>query len=248
MIFESENYRDILSNEIVRRTERNSAYSANSFAKNIEISQSFLSLVLNGKRSLSLKQSRKICEKLKYNQVESKYFELLVCLDGAKDDELKNYYRNKISQIKYHSRLVHLSEEVKGRLNDGYDLAILEILDFPNQKQVLDRFAKSKGISQEQLKHSLEKLEQLGLIENESGQFKRIDKGYLPIGQFQGEETELLLAIDPQNLVQAREMIQEFIQNLSVYLRGESPKDIALFKIGLNHLDESSSLDADEMH
>ncbi len=53
-------YNFILKNELARRIEQNPQYSLNSFARTLGVSPATLSLVLNNKQPLSLKNANKI--------------------------------------------------------------------------------------------------------------------------------------------------------------------------------------------
>jgi transcriptional regulator with XRE-family HTH domain len=56
--------RDYLAQELLRRKERNPSYSLRSFARDLRLSPSCVSEILNNKRSPSPKNVRKIAEKL----------------------------------------------------------------------------------------------------------------------------------------------------------------------------------------
>ena len=100
MILEAENYRDVLKNQIHSRIERNPLYSGNCFSKKIGISQSYLSLILNGKRNLSPKAAKEIADNLGFTPFETDYFQLLVKRDNATTDEETERYKKEIRNLK----------------------------------------------------------------------------------------------------------------------------------------------------
>lgn len=68
------NYRELLSKELASRKRRNPRYSQRAFARDLEVSQPFLSEVIAGKKSFSKKQIKKFLENIKLSELEKQEF------------------------------------------------------------------------------------------------------------------------------------------------------------------------------
>ncbi|MGZ3771607.1 MAG: TIGR02147 family protein [Bdellovibrio sp.] len=71
---ESYDYRNTIQTEFERRAQRNPRYTLRSFARDLNISVSSLSLILAGKQGLSIGTATTICEKLKLEDREIEIF------------------------------------------------------------------------------------------------------------------------------------------------------------------------------
>jgi uncharacterized protein (TIGR02147 family) len=121
-------YQSILSNELMSRKSKNSSYSGRSFARDLGISQSFLTLVLNKKRKLGNDRALLICEKLKLKPSQKKLFVKLVRLELARDLNCQKILQMEISELlKKHPTFALLSEDTFTIVADWYYFAILEL-------------------------------------------------------------------------------------------------------------------------
>ncbi len=93
---------------LIERKSKNASYSATAFARDLGISQAYLSLILNGKRSLSLEQKLRIGEKLGLNRTQPKEA-------SVKQFELLGYAleHEKILKYWYHFAIIALSQSQK---------------------------------------------------------------------------------------------------------------------------------------
>jgi len=99
MIYTYSDYRNYLKNIINAKQNKNASYSASCFARDLGISRSYLSLILNGKREITPKIFNSLCHKLNLNQDEQKYLSLLIEKEKSKSQEQKEFYLYKINQF-----------------------------------------------------------------------------------------------------------------------------------------------------
>jgi len=95
-------YRDLLSEELRIRSRRNSAYSLRSFAKDLSLSNPYLSQILNRKKSLSEARGFEVATKLNWTSAKINFFLSLIRFQNAKDPQLKECIKSDLIQ-KYES-------------------------------------------------------------------------------------------------------------------------------------------------
>ncbi len=103
-VFHFRDYRQVLSNDFFLRNDENPSYSMRSYARDLQVSNSFLSEVIKNKKDLSLKKSRSIFTNLGFNEDELDYMESLIILSTSDDksqlksaQETFDYYFSKSS-------------------------------------------------------------------------------------------------------------------------------------------------------
>ncbi len=69
-IFDQDDYRDILKQELSKRQKNNPSYSLRAFGRDIELAPSKLSEIISGKQGMSQASGKKVVEKLRLNQEE----------------------------------------------------------------------------------------------------------------------------------------------------------------------------------
>jgi uncharacterized protein (TIGR02147 family) len=154
--------RAYLERELIRRSERNSSYSLRSFAKNLGMSATTLSLFLSGKRAVSKQVYILIRERLLLESNElkllNKEFELL--------KQKKNFALVK-AQLDYKMEQIDL--DTFAVISDWYHYAILSYLEIPNTSLGGEKISKVFGISIHQANTAIERLARLGLIKEKNG-------------------------------------------------------------------------------
>jgi hypothetical protein len=94
-------FRDILNAQLLARKQKNPAYSLRAFAKNIGMSPSRLSEVLNAGKTMSQKSAATIGARLFEKESDLQYFKDLVTIEALRDESERelvaariNAYRN----------------------------------------------------------------------------------------------------------------------------------------------------------
>lgn len=152
------NYRSILYEIYEERSSLNSTYSLRAFARDLKVSPSTLSEILNNKKGLSPKLAISIARNLKLPDWEVRYFCDLVTKEHAKSarDRKAAQVRLQTKGRENHVRL--LSHKATKALTSWVDLAILELThlkDFENNSLWV---AKKLKVDESKILVSLERL------------------------------------------------------------------------------------------
>lgn len=158
-----------LREELGLRQARRPQYSLRAFARDLEMSPSFLCEFLAGRQGISRERVHWLAKKLNLPDEQREHFWDLVEAKFGRSPESK-----KSANV----RVVQRSRNQKGKLSlerfrliaDWYNLVILEILSLPDRKYGTKALAEILGISDKEVKSSLARLKLLGLIaESEDG-------------------------------------------------------------------------------
>lgn len=250
-------YQNILKAEFLNRSEKNSSYSLRAFSRDIGLSQSFLSLVLNKKRQLSDEMALRISETLKLKNSSKKLFINLVRLEQIKNPDSKRILQKEIDQLlKRQVNFKLLSEDVFKIVSEWHYFAIIELTslkDFKNNSRWISRKLK---ISEIEVELALEKLIRVGLLVEENGQLKKTEKNYifenvpsaairkhhhgtLELAQKALEEQDMsqrefftvCFPMDPRLLPEAKRKIREFSEDLMREMEESNP--LAIYKVAV---------------
>lgn len=86
-VFNFDNYRLLLKSDFFARTSINESYSLRSYARDLGVSFSYLSEVLNDKKDFSSKKGREVFTKLGLNEDELDYIGGLIVLNSSDDEQ-----------------------------------------------------------------------------------------------------------------------------------------------------------------
>jgi uncharacterized protein (TIGR02147 family) len=159
-----ESYKQIILEEFDRRVKLNSRYSLRAFARDLSISPSHLSELMNGKHGLSRARAIRIAEKLKLDKEE---FEFFCCDTEAKHGRSERSRKNAILRLaeeKANRGLKNISPEEFNVIRDWYHLAILEFLKLKSSKRDISSIALALKISKKECAQAMESLGRLGYI------------------------------------------------------------------------------------
>ena len=164
-------YSDILKQEMEGTTRK---YSLRGFAKKLEVSPSFLSLLLNGKRKLSLDRAWSFAKKLSLSGQKKRLFLLLVQKEILETDEAKLEVDAEIHGILSQGPLPQeIRSDAFTSIASWYHHAILSLLTCNNRPKSIEGFAKRLNITPQEIEQALERLERLKLIKKESNGYTR---------------------------------------------------------------------------
>jgi len=100
MIFEHKNYRQWLKSELQSRQNLNSTYSLNAFSKRLGVSQGFLSLLFERKRSVGLKTANAIAQGLNLSPEQTEYFQLMIRLSKTSDKKSEEIVLSQMDNLR----------------------------------------------------------------------------------------------------------------------------------------------------
>lgn len=162
---------EFLNNELELRKSKNSRYSLRSFARFLEIEPSYLSKILRGKISFSIKVIKSIGQKLKITENEVLEF----------SNDLKANKRLFKSLENNHAPPIKLSSSQIEILKLWYLPIITEALNLNiNFSDLLNHLSSELNISVLELKKSYSTLINIGVIQNHNGKLKVKNSFYLP--------------------------------------------------------------------
>lgn len=259
-------YQGILRNELSIRRRKNPAYSIRSFARDLELSQSFLTQVLNRKRKLSDEKAILIAERLKLRAAQKKLFVSLVRIELARNPQTKEILRAEVDDhIRKHPTFALLSEDTFNIVADWYYFAILELSatkGFRNDPEWISRKLKVPVID---IKLAIDRLLRVGLLKDTNGKLKKVKKDYLfanvPSTAIRRHHQQTLglanaalarqalerrefftvsLPMDPARIARAKEMIREFSGRLMSEMQASEPKSVYKLAIQFFRLDEKN--------
>lgn len=173
-------YTQILTEEFNRRKNRNTAYSLRSFARDLKISPTSLSLIFSGKQGLSAKQADNIAKNLSFSKSESEHFIALVNQIHARSKLERESATKKLEKNPH----TDLSLEYFKIISDWQHLAIMQMVDLHNFESDPKWIAKQLNITTSLACESIERLCTLELLnKNSKGELTK-PRGFMatPIG------------------------------------------------------------------
>lgn len=243
-----ENYIQILTDAWNEKKKINSSFSLRSYARFLNCSPSVLSLLLNGKRTLTMSRALEFSLKLRLDKKTNDEFMKAVTKD--------EYYRLNDTERKSRSLKKDLDyEQIKldhfKVINDWYHFGILNLCLLENFKNDNSWIADSLGITMIEAGEALNRLIRLGLISEIDGKLIRTQKSLetpsdIPssaIRSFhrqnikraeasleeveidQRDITSIMMPVDRSKLAEAKKMIKNFRLELSSFLKSGESKD-----------------------
>lgn len=207
---------EILRDVLARKMSKNSSFSLRAFARDLGVSHTYLSLVLNGKKSLSMKKVIQFTQLLQLDARESDLFMKAGALESqgriaqkVKTGPVLSKKKAKQEELKY----FELEVDRFRMLSDWYHIPIMELTytkDFQNDAAWI---ARRLSISPEQARNAIARLKRLGLLEECGGKLSK---------------TNAQLAIVPKGFEKAvRDYHRQMIQKASDAIESGNAEDYA---------------------
>jgi uncharacterized protein (TIGR02147 family) len=223
----TQGYRELLKQHLAARMENNPRYSLRAFSRDLEISASRLSEILNGKQGLSGDRAVKIAGRLGLSNTEAADFRRLVL---ASDGRAKRTREEAQAALEQPTTYFTLEDDVFHTISDWYHYAILELTKTKGFKNVPAWIGRRLGITEYEAKLAVERLQRLGLLEIRRGAL-RVAKSNITTPN--GIPSEAVRKFNRQLLAKAAESIatqtveERDISTLTVAVR---KRDIDLVK------------------
>lgn len=183
MILEN-NYRNILKIELAERLSANPAYSLRALAKNIGVSPSLLSDVLNGKKGFSSSRALEVGQALNFDGVKLDYFVTLVQFEETKSAKRKEEILEKLNGMDPKRQTQDLSIDVFRMIYDWYHIAIMELTLTTGFKLTSKSASEKLGISEIEAEVAIQRLLRLELLKKDSkGKLERVDSRLVTTSQ-----------------------------------------------------------------
>ena len=155
----------LLKNKLSDIKSRNPSYSVRSFASKIGIAPSTLSLIMLGKRRVSIQLARKIADKL--------------MLDPQEKSEVIPVKESLTSHEPMPENYMQLSCDQFNLISEWHYFAILNLIHTKDFQSDVQWISSRLGLSNKKVEEALELLKRLNLIkESETGTLKRVKSKY----------------------------------------------------------------------
>jgi uncharacterized protein (TIGR02147 family) len=177
-VFEYSNYRQFIKDWIEEaKTLKTSNLSR--LASVAGVHPTFLSHVLAGTKELSLEQAALICEHIAFTKLEQDYFFVLIHLDRAGNQNLKNYWKEKKKEIEAQKNKLserfdkhrELTNEQRAIFYSSWIYAAIWTATAIDNGQTLNQIAERFHISRDKAEDVISFLLQTGLCSEKIGIF-----------------------------------------------------------------------------
>lgn len=259
MLIEND-YRQILKSKLTERGQDKRGYSLRSFAKDLGISVSQLSDVLNRKKGLSLDKAKSIASKLGFTESEQDQFCLLV---RASDSRSRIERIRAAFEIEQQDRIkepmYQLHEVTFQVISTWYHYALMELTTLRNFKYDIQWMSKKLGISISETREAIQRLKSLGLLIEENNtltqtrsnitttdgvpsaavrQFNRelLEKAIEALSLYGVDDryiSSLIVAINKNDLAKYVEKIKEFRDQINDMAESNEAEKNEVFCLGL---------------
>ncbi|MDA9951439.1 TIGR02147 family protein [Oligoflexaceae bacterium] len=162
-------FRTFLKDEICKRQQMQSTYSMRKFAKDIGVSPSLLSEVLNRKHCFSVKSAESISNKLGLKGVEKNLFFNLVKSENSRNKFIRDDAKVRVKEIQVNHAQKMIENDVFHLIADWYHLAVMSLLETKDFKSDVGWIAKRLKISIIQAENALNRLVRFKMISFRSG-------------------------------------------------------------------------------
>lgn len=162
---ECSDFRDILRGYFRERKERNPSYSLRAYARDLDLSPSRLSEVMNKGLTISVAKAEGIAGRLGLKSDESRYFVDLAILDAGTNPVQVELAKSRIDRYQDVARAHTLAEAEFEIIAEWYHLAIVELSKLQDFELSPEWIGERLALSPGTVTHALANLERVGLIE-----------------------------------------------------------------------------------
>lgn len=244
-------FRQVINGEFEARYKRNSRYSLRAFARDLGLSPSRLSEVLNGGQVLSLESAGRIATKLRYDSRRAGFFCDLVRLEVSPSPDRPKIKARLKTYLKTADSLENLVPDTFAVIYSWQHFAILELMTIEDFVCTAASVAARLDIDDHLARLSLERLLRVGLIEEKNGRLQSVNEHHffapaVPSAALRSYHRQLigkaLQAIDQQTIEERdlnsvfyaiersavgafKKHIQNFLDEMGTHARVSFPKE-----------------------
>ncbi len=165
--FDYVEYRLVLNDDFLARSSTNLSYSLRAYARDLDLSPSFISDILRGRRDLSSRNSRDVFEKLGFEVGEIDYLQSLVQLKQTKDPLEKQNILQAIQAR--HTPGTYLRDATKDLIMKSVDHFLMHgLIGAEGQRDAVLSLALKAGISGERATEVIDELVGGGYVRREN--------------------------------------------------------------------------------
>lgn len=243
---------DWLRAEYINRKRKNPSYSLRAFARQLCLPSGALSEILSLKRPMTQKLALRLVDRLNLSAEARSRFLYLVSKERASD----SLVRKMGVQAPVDDNYQKLSEDRFNLIAEWYHFALMALLETEGCVQEPLWLARRLGISVVEVRNALERCMRLGLIEDRAGSWvptgnlttthdvpsaalrrfhkqnlKRTSEMIESRTVSQRDISSITMAIDPEKLGLAKQVIQRFRRQMATLLENGSKKEVYTLSI-----------------
>lgn len=214
----------------------NAAFSLRAFSKKLGVSSGALTEILQKKRRVTHATAKKILINLSYSPLQAEHF--------LEEKKSSNIGLDRVYQ--------DLSFDQYEVLSSWHYLALLNLIELPEEKHTVKSIAERLGLSVKKVEDSLERLLRLEMLEKVNGRFvrtfiryqtsediansaiKKYHQDTLELSEAALRDTEvelrdfssILLKINPKNIKKVKELIRTFQDEVCELVEQDDPEEI----------------------
>ena len=163
-IYDHDDYRSILKQELAKRTKHNTSYSQGAFARDIQVTPGRLSEILNEKQGISVRVAEQIAVRLGYTPSEKQFFVDLVASIHERSRVAREAAQQRLRKCREQREVTSLAKEVGQVMSFWHYLCVLELIKADDFKLNAKWIAQSLGISELDAGAAINRLFQLELL------------------------------------------------------------------------------------
>ncbi len=264
-MIEELDYRKMLHGEFDLRRKQNPAYSMRSFARDLDLSPSRLSEVLNDKGHLSASTLLEVGARLGIPKNEVLAMQAAQSYKTAPENSaIKISAKNFLESFRYQGQFSQLTEETYRILADWYHFAILSAMELDKYDGSVSYLARILRLNEETVTDALRRMANQGMVTEKDGSYQATGEIFTTSNDVASEAlrtshrqnfdlakdsldevnvllrdiTSATIAIDINKLPEAKKMIKEFRRNLCHFLESGDKHAVYNFNIQLHPISE----------
>lgn len=260
-------YRDLIKDELQLRMRRNKRYSLRAFARDLDVSVAYLSLIFNNRRHLSLSAAVKLAKKLNWDIPRQEYFLTLLEIENPKTEINRSFASSRMQKISSHIlRHKVVDPDTFTLISVWYYGAICTLLTLNDFVATLPAICERLNLKKVEAQIALKRLKRLGFVKEEGGVWfpthNNVEVKSVPsqairfyhkqvlalastaIDEQSFEEREfsnVTVAVDPAQIALAKKKIFEFKSEMIELLGGSKSSELYQLSIQMFKLTKEGS-------
>ncbi len=174
MIYSQGDYRGILEQRYTERHSRNPSYSLRAFARDLDISVSRLSEVMNRRNHLSAQSADQIAQRLDFDEDERAYFRDLVDAQTARTEAQREQAQIRLLKYRFADEETQVTMDQFKLIAEWYHFAILELFKTKHFACEPARIAEILELDADVAKEALARLVRLNFVEETDGDYRLV--------------------------------------------------------------------------
>jgi uncharacterized protein (TIGR02147 family) len=173
----------ILQSALQQRLQKNPSYSLRALARDLGVSHTFLSLVMSGKKPLSVERATQIAEILCFTRAETRRFIQAVVLNSPSKRGgyalLRGMLQQSTQAPKRGIEFFDLEQDRFRAMNGWWHFAILDLMTCDDARADAGWISKRLGITTLMARDAIDRLLRLGLLTEQDGRWMKVHEHML---------------------------------------------------------------------